>query len=83
MKSIENKSVELFWGYLYPFCSTFINHSGPMLSTNTNTSMNDIDDIDDINNKNVFVTHSVNDTNDINDIHDISKPPKLSIKMRI
>ena len=23
MKSIENKSVELFWGYLYPFCSTF------------------------------------------------------------
>ena len=54
MRSIENKSVELFWGYLYPFCSTFINHSGPMLSTNTNTSMNDIDDIDDINNKNVL-----------------------------
>ena len=25
-----------------------------MLSTNTNTSMNDIDDIDDINNKNVL-----------------------------
>ena len=23
MKLIENKSVVLFWGYLYPFCSTF------------------------------------------------------------
>ena len=45
MKSIDNKSVELFWGYLYPFCRLLI--SGPGLY--------------DINDKNIFVNHFVND----------------------
>ena len=39
IEKLIEKDVELFWGYLYPFCNTFFTKANTNAKANTNTNV--------------------------------------------